>query len=82
MADSHRPSAIVLDLAMPGLDGFGVIDRLTRHETLHNVPLIILSGQQITLEQHRTLAAGGRRFFTKAASTPRQIAQCLKEMVA
>lgn len=81
MADEIRPSAIVLDLAMPGLDGFGVIDHLKKHQTLHNVPLIVLSGQEITLEQHRKLAANGQRFFAKAASTPRQIAQCLKELV-
>ncbi len=82
MADDQRPSAIVLDLAMPGLDGFGVLDHLKRHETLHDVPLIVLSSKEITLDQHRELAAAGQRFFTKAASTPRQIAQCLKEMVA
>ena len=82
MADDQRPSAIVLDLAMPGLDGFGVLDQLKRHDTLHDVPLIVLSSKEITLDQHRQLAAAGQRFFTKAASTPRQIAQCLKEMVA
>ncbi|MDQ8757623.1 response regulator [Sphingosinicella sp. LHD-64] len=82
MASDVRPAAIVLDLAMPGLDGFGVIERLAANETLVDVPLIVVSGCEISLSQHRTLAAAGHRFFTKGASTPREIAESLREMVA
>ncbi len=82
MANQARPSAIVLDLAMPELDGFGVLERLGNSPELSTVPLIVLSGQEISLSEHRKLVAAGHRFFTKAASTPRQIAQSLKEMVA
>ena len=82
MASSKRPAAIVLDLAMPRLDGFGVIDRLSADAMLTNIPLIVLSGRDITISQHRSLAAAGHRFFSKGASTPREIAQSLLEMVA
>lgn len=82
MAHQMRPSAIVLDLAMPELDGFGVLERLSANAELCNIPLIVLSGQEIGLSEHRELLAAGHRFFTKAASTPREIAQSLKEMVA
>lgn len=82
MAADARPAAIVLDLAMPGLDGFGVIERLSANDALVGVPVIIVSGCEISLSQHRTLAAAGHRFFTKGASTPREIAQSLREMVA
>jgi signal transduction histidine kinase/DNA-binding response OmpR family regulator len=82
MASDARPAAIVLDLAMPGLDGFGVIERLSANDALVGVPVIIVSGCEISLSQHRTLAAAGHRFFTKGASTPREIAQSLREMVA
>jgi CheY-like chemotaxis protein len=82
MASDMRPAAIVLDLAMPGLDGFGVIERLSANERLVDIPLIIVSGCEISLSQHRTLAAAGHRFFTKGASTPREIAESLRELVA
>jgi len=82
MASNSRPVAIVLDLAMPGLDGFGVIERLSMSTELADVPLIVLSGQEISLAQHRVLAAAGHRFFTKGMSTPREIAASLQEMVA
>ena len=82
MASSAPPAAIVLDLAMPGLDGFGVIERLSADEKLMNIPLIIVSGCDVSLHQHRALAAAGYRFFAKGSSTPREIAQSLRELVA
>jgi DNA-binding response OmpR family regulator len=82
MAAEERPSAIVLDLLMPGVDGFEVIDRLIADEELSNVPLIVVSGCEISLTQHRKLEAAGHRFFTKGAAAPREIAQSLREIVA
>ncbi len=82
MATSIRPAAIVLDLTMPRLDGFGVLERLAADEAMNDIPLIVLSGRDLSLNQHRSLVDGGYRFFTKGASTPREIAQTLLEMVA
>jgi len=82
MASTTPPAAIVLDLAMPGLDGFGVIERLSADEKLMHIPLIIVSGCDVSLPQHRALAAAGYRFFAKGSSTPREIAQSLRELVA
>jgi signal transduction histidine kinase/CheY-like chemotaxis protein len=80
MAADIRPDAIVLDLAMPAMNGFEVMQRLAKDDDLRDVPLIVVSGCDITLDEHRRLAAAGHRFFPKAASTPREIAQSLKEL--
>ena len=82
MASAAPPAAIVLDLAMPGLDGFGVIERLSADDKLMHIPLIIVSGCDVSLSQHQALAAAGYRFFAKGFSTPREIAESLREMVA
>lgn len=82
MASEMLPAGIVLDLLMPGLDGFGVIERLSTDKALAGVPLIIVSGCEISLGQHRKLEAAGHRFFTKGSSSPREIVQSLREMVA
>ncbi|MDO7843674.1 response regulator [Sphingomonas immobilis] len=82
MIHTSKPAAIVLDLAMPRLGGFEVIERLAADEALAAVPIVVLSGCDISLSQHRMLAAAGHRFFTKGVSTPREIAQSLREMVA
>ena len=82
MANDMRPDAIVLDLLMPDLGGFEVLERLSASSGLRQIPLIVVSGCDLTISEHRKLAAAGHQFFAKAASTPRQIAQSLKELVA
>ena len=82
MASQAPPAAIVLDLAMPGLDGLGVIERLRAEERLKAIPLIVVSGCEVSLREHEALATAGYRFFAKGYSTPREIAQSLQELVA
>lgn len=82
MASAAPPAAIVLDLTMPRLDGFGVIELLSADDKLMNIPLIVVSSRDVSLSQHQALAAAGYRFFAKGFSTPREIAQSLREMVA
>jgi DNA-binding response OmpR family regulator len=81
MASDQPPIAIVLDLAMPNFNGFQVIDALLADETLRAIPVIVLSACEISLEEHRRILDAGYLFCAKGASSPREIAQHLKEMV-
>jgi CheY-like chemotaxis protein len=82
MAAAKKPKAIVLDIRLPELDGFAVIEGLAAAERLSEVPVVVVSGCDMSLAQHRKLAAAGHRVFTKGVVTPREIAQSLREMVA
>ncbi len=41
-----RPDLILLDLALPGIDGYEVCKRLRADETLKNIPIIFLTASQ------------------------------------
>jgi CheY-like chemotaxis protein len=47
MIDNINPSMMFLDLLMPGVDGFDVVQRLRAQEKWHNLPIVILSGADI-----------------------------------
>ncbi len=49
--DGGRPSLILLDLSMPVMDGFEVLRRLKQSEQLHSIPVIILTGIDLTETQ-------------------------------
>ena len=60
-----RPDAITLDIDMPGMDGFEVLDRLKRDPETRHVPVHIISG----VEQKREgLQAGAIAFLAKPVS--------------
>lgn len=61
------PSLILLDLMMPELDGFQVVDHLHRHPTWQNIPVIVLTAKDITLEDRIRLKKGVQNIFQKGA---------------
>jgi CheY-like chemotaxis protein len=43
MVAAHRPNLLLLDLDMPGLDGFGVLTHLSQNEDTADIPVMIYS---------------------------------------
>jgi DNA-binding response OmpR family regulator/anti-sigma regulatory factor (Ser/Thr protein kinase) len=46
--EAKRPDIILLDLLMPGLDGFGVIERLRSDPKMRELPIIVISAKELT----------------------------------
>lgn len=61
------PCLILLDLMMPELDGFQVVDRLRHHRVWQNIPVIVLTAKDITLEDRMRLKNGVQNIFQKGA---------------
>ena len=68
MAAEFRYDAILMDLQMPGLDGFEATTAIRKHEAAAhtgNVPIIALTAHALTAYRERSLAAGMNGFLTK-----------------
>ena len=53
--EARRPDVILLDLMMPKLDGFGVIEKLRSDPELRNIPIIVISAKELTADESKTL---------------------------
>lgn len=67
-AGLERPDAILLDVVMPGLDGYEVCRRLKRNSRLADVPVIFLSANTSVEHKLEGFAAGGVDYITKPFS--------------
>jgi CheY-like chemotaxis protein len=65
MAQRQHPDAMVLDLMMPVMDGYGVLDALAKDGRTSEVPVLVLTAKAIPSEEERVTHAGARRFVTK-----------------
>jgi CheY-like chemotaxis protein len=54
----HKPDAILLDVMMPGMDGFEVCERLKQDDELKQIPVIILTATQDTKLNEKAFKAG------------------------
>jgi CheY-like chemotaxis protein len=60
-----RPDLILLDLGMPRMDGFQVMDEMREDEILKDIPVVVLSAWAAAKHREQAEAAGARAFITK-----------------
>jgi putative two-component system response regulator len=64
----EQPDLILLDVEMPGMDGFETIARLKENERLKNIPVIFLTGNHDAETEVKCLESGAMDFITKPAN--------------
>jgi putative two-component system response regulator len=65
MAARNLPDLILLDIDMPGMDGFETMESLKRHAALSRVPVIYLTASRDAETELKALASGAKDFVTK-----------------
>ncbi len=80
-AKEEKPEIILLDLILPGIDGFEVLAKIKEDPELENIPVVILSnlGQRDDVE--RGLKLGAVDFLIKAHFTPGEIIEKIEKIM-
>jgi len=80
--ETINPSLLFLDLIMPGIDGFAVIQELRSQQRWHNLPIVVLSGAHITNDQLQNLNKLIEEFFDKGQFSKELITSTIKKIVS
>ncbi|HSE56541.1 MAG TPA: response regulator [Candidatus Paceibacterota bacterium] len=75
------PDVVLLDLVLPGVDGFGILEMLKKNESTKHVPIIVFSNLSDEKDVIRAKDAGATEFIVKANYTLDEIAQKIKTIV-
>jgi two-component system cell cycle response regulator DivK len=81
MARSMRPDAIVMDLAMPGVDGITATRQLKADPRTRGIPVLILTGFGYRAIEQGALEAGADLFLTKPC-LPEDLEQEVRRLIA
>jgi CheY-like chemotaxis protein len=65
LAQKHRPDCILLDLAMPEVDGFAFLLHRKKIVELVDIPVIVLSANHRGADVQRALMLGAKGYITK-----------------
>ena len=64
---------VVLDLRLPDMSGFEVLDRLRNDETLSNVPVVVFTGRELSAEEDAELHTMARSIVVKGVESPERL---------
>ena len=65
LALSARPDLILMDLGLPGIDGWEATRQLKLNDAVRHIPIIVLSAHAMIRDRNMALAAGGDDFDSK-----------------
>ena len=82
VARSAPPDLILLDVIMPKLNGFQVLDALKKDPTTAHVPVIILSNLGQDRDVQQAMEAGATAYFIKADLSLQALVQRVGETLA
>lgn len=75
------PKLILLDLVLPGIDGFNVLAKIKENPQTSQIPIIILSNLSQQQEIERALKLGAADFLIKAHLTPSELIVKIKSIL-
>jgi PAS domain S-box-containing protein len=75
LCPSFIPDLLVLDVILPELDGFGVVEQLRQHAHLQRLPLAVYSVKELDDSEKARLRLGESIFMTKSRLTPQEFEQ-------
>ena len=60
-----RPDLIILDIMMPDLNGFGVLESVKKYESTSNIPVMMLTARNNWKDQERAMTMGAADYVIK-----------------
>jgi DNA-binding response OmpR family regulator len=79
LSESHADIQLVaLDLMLPKMDGFEVLQRMKEDDRLKDIPVVVLSNLGDDENTKRAMDLGAKGYFVKSDMTPDEIADLVK----
>jgi two-component system alkaline phosphatase synthesis response regulator PhoP len=80
-ARKERPDVILLDVMMPGLDGWRVAEELLEDPATSSIPIVFLTARAELRDRARGLDLGGLDYVTKPFN-PVELAPLIRDLIA
>ena len=80
MAETQRPDLILMDIQLPGVDGYEATRRIKANPTLKPIPIIAVTSYALSGDETKAREAGCNAYVTKPFS-PRALLAKVREYV-
>src|SRR5215472_14938996 len=73
---------IILDLMMPEMDGFQLVAEMQKHPVWNQIPIIVVTARDLTVEDHARLNSGIEMVLRKGTFSPTTLIERVRQVVA
>ncbi|HPN15280.1 MAG TPA: response regulator [bacterium] len=81
LALREPPACVLLDILLPGADGFEILQKMKAEQALVKVPVVIISNLGQREDVQKAMSAGAAGYLIKAHSLPQDVARKVKEIL-
>jgi CheY-like chemotaxis protein len=78
---AEKPDVVVLDLVMPGLDGFAVLERLQADPASRSIPVVVLTARRLTQREREHLRQRTVALLEKSAYSAAELRRLVRQAV-
>ncbi len=79
MAKDFQPNLVLLDLILPKMNGFEVIEELKKDDATKNIPIIVLTNLEGSADVEKAISLGAKNYLVKANYELSEIVEKIKE---
>ncbi len=79
-AEAHRPDLILMDIQLPGIDGYEATRRIKANSDLQKIPIIVVTSYALSGDDVKAFEAGCDAYVTKPFS-PRNLLAKIREFL-
>lgn len=80
LAKGKKPDLVILDINLPGMDGFGALKKLQRLKKTKSIPVIALSANAMPKDIEKGIEAGFKQYLTKPMKVE-EVANTIKDIL-
>jgi two-component system, cell cycle response regulator DivK len=81
-AQARTPNLILMDIQLPGIDGYEATRRIKADDTLRHIPLIVVTSYALSGDDAKALAAGADAYVAKPFSPRAMLAKIRQHLPA
>lgn len=82
LAIEEKPDIILLDIVLPGIDGFDVLKSLKSNDKTKDIPVILLTNLSQKSEVEKGLKLGANDYLIKAHFMPSEVVDKIKKVIS
>ena len=81
LIQSKKPDLVLLDLMMPEVDGFTVLDTMKANEQLRDIPVIVITAKDLTSQDHQRLSGRIESLLQKGEFMEDQLVESISDVL-